>query len=49
MPENTDDLNRKTEEYERLADAAVDPKEKKRLQELARAARNMAPPREYAG
>jgi hypothetical protein len=43
MPEQPDKLKAQAEEYERLADAAVDPEEKKRLQGLARAARNMAP------
>lgn len=41
MPEEPEKL--KADEYEKLADAAVDPEEKKRLQELARAARNVAP------
>jgi hypothetical protein len=44
MPEQPDKLKAQAEEYEKLADAAVDPEEKKRLQGLARAARNMAPP-----
>ena len=43
MPEQPDKLEAQAEEYEKLADAAVDPEEKKRLQGLARAARNMAP------
>lgn len=43
MPEQPDKLKAQAEEYERLANAAVDPEEKKRLQGLARAARNMAP------
>jgi hypothetical protein len=38
-------LHSKAEEYEKLADAAVDLKEKKRLQDLARMARNLAPSR----
>jgi hypothetical protein len=43
VPEQRDILKAQAEEYEKLADAAVDPEEKKRLQGLARAARNMAP------
>ena len=42
MPEQPDKLKAQAEEYEKLANAAVDPEEKKRLQGLARAARNMA-------
>ena len=45
MPEHPDKSTAQAEEYEKLADAAVDPDEKKRLQELARRARNMAPSR----
>ena len=33
----------KAEEYENLADATVDPEEKKKLKDLARIARNLAP------
>jgi hypothetical protein len=36
-------LKAKAEEYEKLADAAADPAEKKRLKDLARTARNLAP------
>ena len=43
MLEQPDKLKAQAEEYERLANAAVDPEEKKRLRGLARAARNMAP------
>ena len=43
MPEQPDKLKAQAEEHERLANAAVDPEEKKRLRGLARAARNMAP------
>jgi hypothetical protein len=43
MPQKPDKLKDQAEEYEKLAAAAVDPEEKKRLQGLARAARNMAP------
>ena len=45
VPEHPDKSTAQAEEYEKLADAAVDPDEKKRLQELARRARNMAPSR----
>jgi hypothetical protein len=37
-----DDNKAKAEEYENLADAAVDPEEKKKLKDLARTARNLA-------
>jgi hypothetical protein len=43
VPEQRDILKAQAEEYEKLADAAVGPEEKKRLQGLASAARNMAP------
>jgi hypothetical protein len=43
VPEEPEKLKDQAEEYEKLADAAVDPEEKKRLQGLARAARNVAP------
>ena len=45
VPKQTDKLRSKADEYEKLADAAVDPDEKKRLKGLAKVARNMAPPR----
>ncbi len=45
VPKQTDKLRAKADEYEKLADAAVDPEEKKRLKGLAKAARNIAPPR----
>ncbi len=45
MRKQTDKLRAKADEYEKLADAAVDPEEKRRLKGLAKAARNMAPPR----
>jgi hypothetical protein len=44
MAEQPDKLKAQAEEYEKLADAAVDPEEKKRLQALARKARDMAMP-----
>lgn len=43
MPEEPEKLKDQADEYEKLADAAVDPEEKNRLQRLARAARNVAP------
>jgi hypothetical protein len=43
VPEEPKKLKDQADEYEKLADAAVDPEEKKRLQGLARAARNVAP------
>ena len=42
MPEEPEKLKDQADEYEKLADAAVDLEEKKRLQGLARAARNVA-------
>ena len=44
MTQKPDELKAKAEEFEKLADAAVDPQEKKRLKDLASAARNLAPP-----
>jgi hypothetical protein len=43
MAKETNEFNAKAEEYEKLADAAVDPTEKKRLLDLAKQARNLAP------
>jgi len=44
VAEQPDKLKAQAEEYEKLADAAVDPEEKKRLQALARKARDLAMP-----
>ena len=43
MPEEPEKLKDQAEKYEKLADAAVDPAEKKRLKDLANAARNLSP------
>jgi hypothetical protein len=43
VTDNPDDYKTKADEYENLADAAVDPQEKKKLKDLARTARNLAP------
>ena len=42
MTPRPDDLKAKAEEYDRLADAAADPKAKKKFQDLARECRNLA-------
>jgi hypothetical protein len=43
VTDKPDDYKTKADEYENLADAAVDPEEKKKLKDLARTARNLAP------
>jgi hypothetical protein len=43
VADKPNDYKAKAEEYENLADAAVDPEEKKKLKDLARTARNLAP------
>ena len=43
VTDKPDDQKTKAQEYENLADAAVDPEEKKKLKDLARTARNLAP------
>ena len=43
MSQKPDKLKEQADELEKLANAAVDPDEKKRLKDLARAARNLAP------
>jgi hypothetical protein len=45
VTDNPDDYKTKAEEYENLANAAVDPEKKKKLKDLARTARNLAPER----
>ena len=43
MTQKPDKLKEQADELDKLANAAVDPGEKKRLKDLARAARNLAP------
>ena len=43
MTDKPDDNQAKAEDYENLANATVDPEEKKKLKDLARIARNLAP------
>jgi hypothetical protein len=45
VTDKPDDYKTKAKEYENLADAAVDPEEKKKLRGLARTARDLAPER----
>ena len=45
MTDTPDDNKAKAEEYENLANATVDPEEKKKLKDLARTARDLAPDR----
>jgi hypothetical protein len=45
VTDKPDDYKTKAKEYENLADAAVDPEEKKKLRDLARTARDLAPER----
>jgi hypothetical protein len=43
VTDKPDDYKTKADEYQNLADAAVDPEEKKKLKDLARTARNLRP------
>jgi hypothetical protein len=48
VTDKPDDYKTKADEYQNLADAAVDPEEKKKLKDLARTARNLAPARSHS-
>ena len=43
MTDNPDDYKTKAEEYENLANAAVDPEEKRKLRDLARTRTQLGP------